>query len=156
MSVRMVGRDERACLWGAWGARAARVHVLLRMAPPRMSRPGETDAILRRIWGYGRIFDDPPRNPTETRLHVGALILGEIRDLHTLLQGGEFLPEVWDSAVGFKYRDREFNYPVVFVYAPGVVGPAPCSGNGGCRWIDDRAPVTACTRCHTIRHRQDT
>lgn len=112
-----------------------------------MTRRGETDAILRRILGYGRVFDDP----TEDRVRMGVLILQGFRDLHTRLTTGEPLPEAWDSATRHAYRDRTFSGPVHYVYPPGSVGPAPCTH---CAWIDPRAPVTACMRCHTIRFGQ--
>jgi hypothetical protein len=115
-----------------------------------VTRRGEADAILRRIWGYGRIFDDPDTDPTDTRLRMGALILAEIRDLHKLLQAGEFPPEEWDSALGFKYRERATLFPMEYVYPPGSTGSCV---DRACSWIDFRAPITACVRCHTLRYR---
>lgn len=59
----------------------------------------ETDALLRLLRGYGRVYDDPPDQQHITkdqcRLKIGFLMASTLRDLDARLQAGESLPEAW-------------------------------------------------------------
>lgn len=59
----------------------------------------ETDALLRLLRGYGRVYDDPPEQQHITkdqcRLKIGYLMASTLRDLDERLQAGESLPEAW-------------------------------------------------------------
>lgn len=59
----------------------------------------ETDALLRLLRGYGRVYDDPPDQQHITkdqcRLKIGFLMVSTLRDLDARLQAGESLPEAW-------------------------------------------------------------
>lgn len=65
-------------------------------------RPRETDALVRLLRGYGRLYDDPPEQQgttvAETRLRVGKLMADAFRELDGLLQAGESMPEAWKAS----------------------------------------------------------
>lgn len=69
-----------------------------------MSAPRETDALLRLLRGYGRVYDDPPDQQHITkdqcRLKVGYLMASTLRDLDERLKAGESAPEAWVEAWG--------------------------------------------------------
>jgi hypothetical protein len=118
-----------------------------------MSTRGETDAIVRRIAGYGRVFDDPPvgEDFLAVKMRMGALILEGFRELDKRLRSGEPLPEAWDPVTGYAYRVRTDYRTAKFIHAPGTAGGC----HSGCEWVDKHAPVTVCLRCHTIRFLPD-
>lgn len=64
--------------------------------PPRHR---ETDALVRLLRSYGRVYDDPPEQQHVTkdqcRLKMGYLMADAFRDLDKRLQAGESLPEAW-------------------------------------------------------------
>lgn len=111
----------------------------------------ETDALVRQIEGYSRVFDDPPGpDKLAAKMRIGAAIRNAFADLNARLRAGEALPEVWDPVTRRQRREQFPMGDVTYVYPPGTVGPAPCAPN--CVWIAPFAPVTACTRCHTIKY----
>lgn len=110
----------------------------------------ETDALVRQIVGYGRVFDAPPdADKLASKMRMGAVILESFRDLDARLRRGEPLPEVWDPVTRRERRHRYDMGEVLLVYPPGTVGPSPCVE---CVWISPGAAVTACTRCHTLKY----
>lgn len=112
---------------------------------------GETDAIVRRILGYSRVFRDPVHDPADTRVRMNTLMVTDFADLNARLTAGEPLPEVWDRAQLFRARARAVGGGWRFVYPPGKIIADSCPS---CDWIDRAARETACRRCHTIRMRE--
>lgn len=116
---------------------------------------GETDAIVRRLRGFARVFENPPdervNDPEQVRVRMGWLICEGFVDLDRRLRSGEPLPEVWDVRVGFKYRERHHGASSYrYTYSPGCSVANVCHV---CDWIDPAAVESACRRCHTIRER---
>lgn len=124
---------------------------------------GETDAIVRRLRGYARVFADPVHDPAGTRVRMEGLIVEGFLDLDKRLHAGEPIPEVWDGSMNHQYRERSIlrsgrgvQYRWEYTYPPGTCGPAGCAAtNRPCDWISKRAAESACRRCHTIRRRVD-
>lgn len=135
---------------GLWAAKEERP------PPVRRRDRGETDAIVRRMLGYSRVFEDPPderaSDPEQVRVRMGWLLCGEFADLNRRLTAGEPLPEVWDIATRFRPRTRGNSPGWRYIYPPGQDGPTPSCV---CDWINPFADETACRRCHTIRVRID-
>lgn len=116
---------------------------------------GETDAIVRRLRGYARVF----REPVSGRQHDSAevqrarmveLVVDGFVDLDQRLRSGQPLPEVWDARMGYRYRERTHGGSYQYTYAPGLGPDNTCAS---CDWISESARETACRRCHTIRMR---
>lgn len=123
----------------------------------------ETDALLRQLRGYIKLWTDPPLDQQgttveETRDRAVQLFLESFAELDKRISRGELLPEAWDQYMRFTPRVRSWGPgEYVFVYPPGTVGPAPCSLRSkahGCQWLNPGADNTCCSRCHTIRIRK--
>lgn len=122
---------------------------------------GETDALVRRLRGYARVYADPPTQETSTqevRARMGGLIREGFLELDKRLQRGEPLPEVWDSMMLHMPRVRGVppgsTGQWTYTFPPGQPAPGRCVSAGReCDWIDGRAAESACRRCHTIRKR---
>lgn len=124
----------------------------------------ETDALLRQMRGYIRLWSDPPEQEhstlEQTRARAAQLFVSAFDELNERITRGELLPEAWDQYMQFQPRTRAWGPggPYVYVYPPGVVGPSPCtlrSRSHGCQWLNPGADKTCCARCHTIRIRKD-
>lgn len=122
---------------------------------------GETDALLRQLRGYIRLWNDPPvqqgTSVEETKAHAALLFLEAFAELDRRVTRGELLPEAWDQALGFEARTRDWGQGYVYMYPPGCTGPAPCNARvrmNGCEWLNPGADKTCCSRCHTIRIRK--
>jgi hypothetical protein len=114
---------------------------------------GETDAILRRLLMYAKVYADPPVQEismAETRHRMGELIREGLLDLDGRLRAGEPIPEVWDTRLGYKFRARHRAASYAYVCPPGRDLHDACHA---CDWIDPGAVESACRRCHTIRKR---
>lgn len=113
----------------------------------------ETDALVRQLRGYIRVFLDPPR--PESRDLMAKLFASEFTTLDKLLCDGDPIPEEWDRKMRNKYRVR--GYPKTgdhwFVYPPGHDKAACQAGERPhpCRWLNSSTTVSVCERCHTIR-----
>jgi len=119
---------------------------------------GETDALVRRLRGFVRVFNDPVPNTRagetaeESRLRMVVNVVEAFVDLDTRLCSGDPLPEAWDPVTAHERRDRVESFPWHYTFPPGTVGDARCVRWGrACKWIDARAKESACRRCHTIR-----
>lgn len=113
---------------------------------------GETDAIVRRLLGYARVFADPGEDFAGVRMRMEGLVVEGFHDLHKRLSAGEPVPEVWDPRMGHKYRLRVHAASYRYTYPPGRSAKDSCAS---CDWIDRVAAESACRRCHTIRMRLD-
>lgn len=114
---------------------------------------GETDAIVRRLRGYARVFQDPPRGGDPARIvreRMELLMCEGFLALDKRLRSGEPIPEVWDFRMGHMYRVRTTGADYRYTYPPGRDALDSCTR---CDWIDRQARESACRRCHVIRMR---
>lgn len=119
----------------------------------------ETDALVRQLRGYIRVFLDPPRHesrkPTETRELMAKLFASEFTTLDKLLCDGDPIPEEWDRKMLNTYRTRKHPRKGDFwyVYPPGHDEAACQAGQKKypCKWLNSNETLSVCQRCHTIR-----
>lgn len=122
---------------------------------------GESDASLRQIRGYIRVYKDPPGDPEATRQRMAEQIVSEFESLDEGLCKGQEIPEEWDRGLSHAYRSRLHSFPYRYVHRPGWDGEStPCVAAGkSCRWADAGKAVpmhlSVCMRCHTIRIRME-
>lgn len=118
---------------------------------------GDTDALLRQMEGFARLWADPPKQQSttleETSARAARLFIEAFGQLSESIRCGDPLPEAWDVVTGYEPRHRVNGPGYQYVYPPGRVGPSPCGLKGHCKWLNPGAEKTVCTRCHTIRIR---
>lgn len=125
-------------------------------------RDGETDAMVRQMRGYVRVFVEPVVNARSNdtvesgKIRMGQLLAETFTDLDVAIRDGAPLPEQWDEGMRFERRHRPRSHmDWTLTYPPGCTVGWSCEDRGKhCQWLNPGSHVQVCSRCHTIRRRE--